>query len=62
MTDLISSISDVGTWIFTQFTTLLNFIIQHPVTLFPVGLGLLGTVTSVLFRVKRGLGVRTRRR
>ncbi len=62
MGDLFNSIAEVGTWIFSLFSTLLNFIIDHPVTLFPVGLALIGFVISILFRVKGGLGLRSRRR
>lgn len=62
MADLFQSIAEVGTWIFSLFSTLLNFIIAHPVTLFPVGLALIGFVIGILFRVKGGLGLRSKRR
>ena len=62
MTDLFSSITEVITWILSLFTDLFNFIIAHPVTLFPVGLALIGVVISIIFRVKGGLGLRSRRR
>ena len=62
MADLVSNITTVITWIMSQFTTLFNFIISKPVLLFPIGLALVGIAISIIFRVTRGLGLRSRRR
>ena len=62
MADLITNIQEVITWIFGLFGTMFTFITDHPVTLFPVGLALIGVVLSVIFRIKGGLGLRSRRR
>lgn len=63
MSDLITSISTVITWIMGLFSDLFNFITDgHEILLFPIGLALIGVVLGVVFRVTRGLGLRSRRR
>ncbi len=62
MAELISQIQEVITWIFGLFGTVFSFITDHPVTLFPIGLSLILGVVAVIFRIKGGLGLRSRRR
>lgn len=62
MADLISNVTAVITWIMTQFTTLFNFIIGKPYLLFPIGLALVGIAIGIIFKVTRGLGLRSKRR
>ena len=62
MADLFSAISQVATWIFGLFSDLFDFIVAHPVTLFPVGLALITTIIGIVMRVKGSLGLRSRRR
>lgn len=62
MADFISQLGTAGTWILSLFTELFTFIIGKPVLLFPIGVGILGGVLGIVMRVKRGFGLRSRRR
>lgn len=64
MSTIITTLGSVITWIMGLFTDLFNFITTsgHELLLVPIGLAILAVAVAILFRVARGLGLRSKRR
>lgn len=55
MTDLLTSIGDIATAMFTWFGTVIDLIIQQPVLLLFCSLGVISLVFGLVLRFVRGV-------